>query len=200
MKKNRVKNPAQNLADIVLDGRSPAYKELCLFGSDENGLPSNKPAARLRSEIRSVLTDLLKGNFDAVNQKIAQHTMKVPPLIAVSPTRRGVTSGDFYSTVKQVRIGETDAYLETTLPNSATPEQVVYGLLLRALESGDIHHLTLCQRCGNIFYRKSKGKFCRDECRWNYNNHSPERKQRYLKGKWYPFPKKTKLQKPKPRP
>jgi len=184
MTKNSVTN-SKFLADIVRDRRSRAYKNLLKICWD-NDAQSDASAPRLSEELKLVLIELLKGDSTAANQKLADHGTK-PGLTVI---RQGLAAKRSYlnSDVKEVRIGQNKAWVETIFPNDATPEELVYGVLRRALNSGDIKHLELCQTCGKLFYRKSlKGKFCSNDCRWTSFNHRDGREdeahERYVKKK-----------------
>jgi len=177
MAKNRVTN-SKVLADIVLNRRSNAYKELCAI-CDEDGIQSDRPAERLRSELSEVLMDLLRGKFDAVNQKLNEYPRKPASISIASSKTKPAVSEQFFSTTKAIRIGDNEAFINTVRSNEASPEYLVYGVLARALETGDIQYLGLCKQCEKLFYRKSlKGKFCGDDCRWTAFNHREGREEK----------------------
>ena len=87
----------------------------------------------------------------------------------------------------KIRVGDSAAYFVEERPDTATPEQLVYGALRRALTNRDIEKLALCKQCCRLFYRRKslKRKFCSDHCQWTWHNHSEKRKEHYLDGKWY---------------
>jgi hypothetical protein len=182
------KNSALNsrwLADIVLNRRSRAYKDLCTMAT-ENGLQSDGAAANICVELKSVLMDLLSGNFEPVNRKLAEYTSK-PPVITVRPvgSPRPV-SFSLATTTQKVRVGDHEVIVQTSPPDKADAEEITYRVLLRSLVSGDIQRLAICHHCRNLFYRKSlKGTWCSDRCRWAHFNQLPGREEeahkRYVK-------------------
>ena len=186
MQKNRVKTDSRLLADIVLNPRSNAYKELCDICTDENGLQSDDAAARLRDELKSILVELLKDNFKPVNAKLVDN-VQAPASVSVRPISGKKMLRSLNTHFTKIRIGKNAAYFVEELPDTATPEQLIYGVLRRSLKNDDIARLELCEHCQKLFYRKSlKRNFCSDTCRITFHNHSDKRKQHYIKGKWYP--------------
>jgi len=156
--------------------------------SDENGFPSDKAAARLRDELKSTLIDLFQGgNLDAINEKLNDRApTTTPETVRLTAAEKRTPGGNFLVSRKKLIFGEQVLFLEKSFRADATPEQLVYGVLRRALESGDIKRLALCEQCQRLFYRGSlKRKFCSDPCQWTYHNRSEKRKKHYIKGKWY---------------
>lgn len=175
MRKYNVTN-SRFLLDL-LRKRGRAYSDLRAMCWD-NDSQSDHAALELAENLRSELTEFLRGNFDTINRKLREYSRQ-PPRIAVrlreSPSRR-VQPSDFYTTTKTIRLGNRDVLLETTHSNAATPEELVYGVIRRALESGDIKNLALCQQCEKLFYRDStKGKFCSDDCHNAHFNNLEDR-------------------------
>src|SRR5215470_13277106 len=82
MKKNRSTTDTDKLAALVLNRRSEPFKDLCAICTDERGFQSDEVAARLRDEIQTLLAQLLKGEYDGINQKLAEHARK-PALTSV---------------------------------------------------------------------------------------------------------------------
>ena len=80
------KNSVKTLADIVLNRRSRAYKELCDMSVKDN-IQSDTAAAELRRDLASVLTELLRGNFALVNERLAAHAIG-PGSVAIVPNRK----------------------------------------------------------------------------------------------------------------
>lgn len=154
--KNNSVHPTKTLLELIKNRRSRAYRQLSDACVDENGFQSDEAAGRLRNDLESTVRRLLTGDFDAAKDKINSYPMMEAP-ITISRTART------RSHAKKVRVGSWDAYVETEGIVSAPAEQFVYGLLRRALESGDIKHLAVCRTCNKIYYRKSaKGEACSD--------------------------------------
>jgi hypothetical protein len=192
MAKNRVKTNSRLLADIVLKPRSNAYKDLCAMCTDENGFQSEESdavAARLRDELKSTLIDLLNArNLDAINEKLADKAPGAEPAIValqVSEAKGHASSHDTFWKSEKIRVGNRVLTFKKGFRADATPEQLIYGVLRRSLESGDIARLALCEQCQKLFYRQSlKRDFCSDACRWTFHNHSPARKRQRISNHW----------------
>src|SRR5918993_144727 len=141
MARNSVTN-SRLLADIALNKRSRAYSDLRAICWDNN-LQSDQAAIKLSRELKSVLIDLLSGNFELFNRKIAEHSTK-PSVILLRPVGQSTRAPlSLTATTKVIRIGERDAVIETSPSDSPDAEEIIYKLVLRALESGDIQHLAL---------------------------------------------------------
>lgn len=172
------KNSAKILANLVLNSRSNAFKELC-EASYDSGIQSDEVAFSLRHEIATDLKHLLGGkNWNAISEKIIRHT--AVPVLRIQSVVEPRRPESLNSTTTKIRLGATQAILVKSLPDDATAEQIVYRLLARVLETGEIRHLMLCDSCGELFYRKSlKGRFCCNDCRWAHFNSPDERHTRY---------------------
>jgi hypothetical protein len=180
MSTNRVRTNSRLLADIVLNPRSRAYKDL-LEMSWDNETQSDASAAQLRDELKSTLIDLLQAqNLDVVNEKLAKAPAAPPAVVRlrVSEPTTGVPADD-------IRLGKHRLFVRRAIIG-ATAEELVYGVLRRALESKDIERLALCEQCGKLFYRgKSlKRSFCSNQCRWDFHNRSERRKRQRIGGVW----------------
>lgn len=185
MKKNRAKPPGKLLAEFVTNPRSAVYSEICAVSIDENELQSDQVAELLRREIQTVISDLLSGqNFERINENLARYTVK-PPEIRVRPVaiRESVHSPDFFSGRKSILLGRHRAYIDSSYEPGATAHQLIYGVLKRALETGDIERLTICRRfaCRKLWYRKStKGEFSPSSCRWKHRNEEAKKNKEKL--------------------
>jgi hypothetical protein len=174
VKKKNVTNSEFLLNLIKKRGRAYSdLREMCW----DNETQSDHAANRLSDELKSDLRAFLGGNFSIVNEKLTKYSRQ-PPLIAVRALRSSQKSltQDLYTTAKTLRVGDCDVLLETTHSNAASPEELIYGIVRRALESGDIKNLALCHQCEKLFYRKSaKGKFCTDGCHDTHFNNLEDR-------------------------
>src|SRR5215470_14209382 len=155
MKKNRSTSDSDKLAALVLNKRSGAYKDLCAITTDEEGFQSDEAAARLRDETQTVLVKLLKGEYDDVNRKLAEHVGKPSSILVQSPTtwkQNGLKADYLNSIRKKIRLGGNDAYLVTLRSTEVTAEEIAYDLVKRSLESGDIQYFALCrnEKCGKL--------------------------------------------------
>jgi hypothetical protein len=145
LRKNRVYSKV--LADVAMNRRTQLNRDFfAICGEDE------MVAEALRAEVKLVLAEMLRGDFQCVNQKLAEHTRRSPQVALRRAPERTVR--------RTIRIGETSALLDIMLMEEE-PEESIYGVLRRSLETGDIKHLSLCQTCAAVFFRKSlKGRFC----------------------------------------
>lgn len=181
MKKNRLPKDAV-LANILLNPRSSAYRQLCATCSDENQLQSDEAGARLRDEVKAVVTDLLKGNYESVEAKLNEHCSGMATHFRVRPfsTQKSKIKvlrdawsiegqrGSLNAHLTKVRLSDRHAWFIEEQPDTVTPEQRVYRLLRETLKSGEIDRFALCKSkdCQQLFFRKSlKGVFCSDHCR-----------------------------------
>ena len=189
MAKKRENSAAMLFVDIVNNPKSEAYAELCAMCTDANGLQSDKPAASLRAEIKSVLKDLLTGgDLGGVTKKIIKHTREKATIglrYVTDPPPVGFRLS-FRPDTQEIRLGNRVAYFDTFSSTEATPRQLIYGALRQTIESGEISRLAFCLECEKLFYRKStKGEFCCDRCRWKHNGRKKTRKLEKRKGgKW----------------
>jgi hypothetical protein len=72
------------------------------------------------------------------------------------------------------------------IPKYNSLKQYFYTCLAGALEAGELGHIQKCfyKPCGQFFIApKSNRKFCREECRWNYNNAREDRKEQRRKNR-----------------
>jgi hypothetical protein len=144
MKKNRAKPPAMLLLEFVTDQRSNIYAEMCAASTDANRLQSDEAGALLRSEIESVLRNLLSGrNFDVITENLARYATLKPPEIRLRAvgTSKSAYASDLFSTTKSIRLGSNKVFVDTSYDPSATAHQLIYGVLKRAIETNDIERL-----------------------------------------------------------
>ncbi len=148
--KNRAKTPGQLLVEFVSKPRSAVYKEICAASTDENGFQFDGAGARLKSEMKSVLTDLLSGrNFDQINQALCRHASQKKEVKIRAVGENKYYSLDFYiAETRPVSLGRKNiCHVDAIYPNPETAHELIYGVLKRALESGgDIEQLGLCRR------------------------------------------------------
>jgi hypothetical protein len=163
------------LVEIALNERTRANEVFYKACSEDD-----ETAERLRRDLKSVLVDLLNGNFEPVTQRLAQYAKRPTEyaLRPVGPYRDGVNVKR-----KKVRIGSHEAIFVEIQSPGAEPEELIYGfVLLNSLKMDDIQRLDLCKVCRGLFYRKNvSGVFCGDKCRWSYYNEPERRHERYAK-------------------
>jgi hypothetical protein len=125
---NRAKPPAMLLLEFVTDRRSNIYAEMGAASIDANHLQSDEAGALLRSEIESVLRNLLSGrNFDMITENLARYATLTPPEIrlrAVGTSKTAYVS-DLFSTTKSIRLGSNKVFVDTSYDPSATAHQLI---------------------------------------------------------------------------
>jgi hypothetical protein len=180
MRKNRA-IPGQLLVEFVNNPRSAIYREVCAISVDENGLQSDVPAANLRTEMRKVLKDLLgERNVDHVAREISRYTRETPEIrIRAIGEKQHLSADSYTAKTETIHVGRKVYQFDTILPNTYTAHQYMYGLLKRAIESGDAERLGLCRRdaCQKLWYRNNlKSEFCPGSgCRWKHRNATKKR-------------------------
>ena len=164
---------------------------------------------RVRNEIRLHLENLVNGqNLDVVADAINKFTPRPRPLLfSKEGSKEGMTlrwkKGDRvyrpYDDHGKITLNGVAWNVFSVGFGDVEARQFYYSLLRESIEDGTIERVKFCLQCKALFYQKSKKReFCRDHCRWTYNNHSQKRKDRYIKGVWCPSSKLTKTREPKP--
>ena len=149
---------------------------------------SKRRQIKLHHDVKECLQNLLNGTgLEKVQQRLNQFNPK-PMQIRIAPHNTELEFGWDFHVRKQIRIGKKLLTVAAGVPTKPTLDGLLYGALRDCLLSGEIERIGVCQECGNLnIYRTKRKKFCNERCRWKHNNHSRARKERYVKGKWYPY-------------
>jgi hypothetical protein len=142
-----------------------------------------RPAGRLRSDIRARLRILLSGDEGELTNILTRLDEVIPPRRRTLWTEEEATSFRFVlPEIRRIKLGGKNYCAVSSYPLRRSLRELLYAMLLDSILADQICRLGQCLWCRNFtITARKKREFCRDSCRYDFNNHKPERKE-YLKG------------------
>jgi len=196
MPKNRVASAADILIGFVDRRWNVAYTTIAAQRSrNAGGFLSEIPRShelkdseiKIRGEMKRSLENLINGtNVDSIESAINKYAVRPFHLVLweQGKTRSNVPYR-FFQRRRTIMLGKKKVYVINATHPHCSARQFFYSLLRQTIEDGTIERLKFCKQCKKLFYQRStKANFCRDRCRWYWNNHSEGRARHYIKGVW----------------
>jgi hypothetical protein len=196
MTKNRVATAADILIGFVGGRWHVAYAMIAaqrsrIAGGSLSDIPgSRKPdnsEIKIRGEMKRALENLISGtNVDSIVTTINKHTARPLDLVLWKQGEsRSNVPYRFFQRRRPIMLGKRKVFVLNAAYPHRSARHFFYWLLRQTIEDGTIERLKCCKQCKQLFYQRStKANFCRDRCRWDWNNHSENRARHYIKGVW----------------